>query len=54
MATCIPRIDGLSTDPRVWGVTILLHFCDVLITFSHFLKLVTKNVNYLMVVNTRS
>ena len=21
MATCIPRVDGLSTDPRVWGVT---------------------------------
>ena len=21
MATCIPQVDGLSTDPRVWGVT---------------------------------
>ena len=21
MATCIPRVDGFSTDPRVWGVT---------------------------------
>ena len=21
MATCIPRVDGLSMDPLVWGVT---------------------------------
>ena len=21
MATCIPRVDGLPTDPRVWGIT---------------------------------
>ena len=21
MATCFPRVDGLSTDPRVWGIT---------------------------------
>ena len=20
MATCIPRVDGLSTDPQVWGI----------------------------------
>ena len=24
MTTCIPRVDGLSTDPRVWGVTLYL------------------------------
>ena len=22
MVICIPRVDGLSTDPQVWGVTI--------------------------------
>ena len=21
MTTCIPRVDRLSTDPRIWGVT---------------------------------
>ena len=21
IATCVPRVDGLSTDPRVWGFT---------------------------------
>ena len=21
MATCILRVDGLSTDPQVWGIT---------------------------------
>ena len=25
MTTCIPRVDGLSTDPLVWGVTMHLH-----------------------------
>ena len=24
MATCISRVDGLSTDPQVWGVTIVM------------------------------
>ena len=25
-STCIPRVGGLSTDPRVWGVTMAVKF----------------------------
>ena len=31
MATCILRVDGLSTDPRVWGVTTLMHCATTLL-----------------------
>ena len=37
MATCIPRVDGLSTDPRVWGITPVFPNCSIFVSLGLYL-----------------